>query len=169
MRLAFVGPSGAGKDEAGEFVSRCFAGLPYWGPTSLVIAPHIAAEDGVSIEEAYAHRHRDKERWRKKGDLLRLHDPAHLARKTLETGRIVVGVRSLIEITAVRAEGLVDLIVWIDRDVPPDPTLEYGSELADLVIENHWGLPEFHDRLRRLGRALGLREIANTAKEKNHA
>lgn len=159
MKIAIVGPGRSGKDEAAHWF-RDHTGLRYFGPTSMVITPHAAMRLGLSLDEAYARRHEDRALWRKIGDELRAHDSAHLARTTLNAGDIVVGVRARVEMEAVQSESLVDLTLWISREVPPDDTLEFGSEVADVVIENHWDLPAFHRRLERLARSWGLLPFA---------
>lgn len=153
MRLAIVGPSRCGKSHAAHWLARNTS-LLYWGSCSRVILPHAAAHLGISEAAAFACRHEHRPLWRALGDALRRDDPAHLARKTLEHGDLCVGVRSLVEIEAVRAEGLCDLIVWVERDVPADDTLEYDSSKADIIVENRWDLPAFHRRLDRLAGGL---------------
>jgi hypothetical protein len=155
LKIAIVGHGRAGKDEAAAYFhehTRCRYALS----TSEVIAPVAAARLGLPVAEAFARRHEDRATWRAIGDEMRANDPAALARETLRHGDICVGIRAIVEIEAVRREGLVGLIIWIDRDVPPDPTLEFGSEQADIVIENRWDLPAFHARLRRLANAMGV-------------
>lgn len=147
-RIAISGPGRSGKDEAAEYLKR--HGFRYSESTSCVITREIARQTGLSFEECHAKRHEHRGRWYHVGNQLREKDPAHLVREVLKTGNVVVGVRDGIEMRAAREKGLVDLVVWIDRDVPPDPTLTYGTELADIIIPNHEGLPEFHARLDRL-------------------
>lgn len=155
MKLAIVGPGRAGKDEAARWLSARTR-LHYALSTSEVIAPEIARRKGIAVTEAFANRHRDRDEWRRVGDEMRARDPAALARKTLAAGDICVGIRARVEIEAVIRERLVDLVVWVDRDVPEDPTLEYGAEMVDVVILNHWGVEELHGRLERLARTWGV-------------
>lgn len=155
MKLAIVGPSRAGKDEAANwFVAN--TNLRYRGATSLVILPFAADWLSISDAEAYATRHVWKDLWKQIGDESRREDPAALARITLADAELSVGIRDWIEIDAVRREALVDLVIWIDAPVEPDSTLTFGSEMADVVIENFGTIAEFHGRLERLARAMGL-------------
>jgi hypothetical protein len=64
--------------------------------------------------------------------------------------------RNRSEVEAVRRGRLVDLLLWIDRDVPTDPTQEYGSELCDVIVQNRGTLKEFCGRLAALARWAGL-------------
>lgn len=132
--------------------SRC----RYSFSTSAAIAPYVAGQIGITTAEAFARRHEDRELWRRVGDALRADDPAFLARKTLAGGDLSVGIRARVEIEAVQRERLVDLTLWVDRAVPPDPTLEFGPEMADVVIQNHWGLSELYARLAKFANALGI-------------
>ena len=156
MKLAIVGPGRSGKDEIANWLhantSLCYLGYS----TSRVICPHAARQLGISEDEAFARRHEDRALWRRIGDELRAHDPAHLAREVLKHQDVCVGIRARCEIEAAQRERLVDLTLWVARDVPNDETLEYGSEVADLIIENRQSLSHLHARLSRLARALGL-------------
>jgi hypothetical protein len=155
MKLAICGPGRAGKDECGRWFAE-HTPLRYSKSTSQVIAPFAAAHLGLSVEEAFRRRHEDRDLWFKLGCELRRDDPAYLAREVLRDGDLVVGVRDRAEMEATIREGLVSLVIWIDRDVPVDPTLTYGRELADMVIENRWSLADLRRRLDRIARALGL-------------
>jgi hypothetical protein len=57
-------------------------------------------------------------------------------------------------VPAVVKGGVVKLAIWIDRDVPTDPTVEFTPQECDFVVQNHWSLEEFHERLTRIGRVL---------------
>lgn len=152
MKLAICGPARSGKDEAAIWLAANTS-LRYSLSTSQVIAPVAARHLGLSVEAAFAQRHQDRMLWRRLGDGLRRSDTAYLARQTLIDGDLCVGIRSRLEIEAVRAEKLVDLVIWIARTVPTDPTLQYGPEMADIVIQNYWGVAEFHERLQRLAKS----------------
>ena len=155
LRLAIVGPGRAGKDACAEWLAANTP-LRYTGSCSSVIAPHAARRLGLGVTEAFARRHEDRDLWRAIGDELRRDDPAALARETLRHGELCVGVRARVEIEAVIRERLVDLVLWIDRDVPPDPTLEFGPEVATVILPNRGTLADLHGRLRALARAWGL-------------
>lgn len=156
MKLAIVGPGRSGKDHAAEHLAS-ISTLFYSGySTSAVILPWAADWLGVSAAEAWETRHADRELWKAIGDELRREDAARLARKTLEVSDICVGIRDRVEMEAVRYEGLVDLVLWIDRDVPPDPTMGYGPEMADVVVMNRWDLASLESRLTRLAASWGV-------------
>jgi hypothetical protein len=156
MKLAIVGPSRCGKDTAGFALARVST-LRYTGfCTSQVILPHAAIELGLSEQEAWETRHQHRPTWRRIGDDLRAHDAAHLARQVLREQDVCVGVRSRREILAAQSEGLVALTIWVDADVPPDETLEYGPELADIIVPNRQSLRHLEARLTRLAASWGV-------------
>lgn len=161
-RIALCGPSRCGKDTAAAWLAANTP-LRMGRSTSEVIATLAAGALGLTVEAAFARRHEDRSLWYEFGKGLRAEDPAFLVRTVLAEGSdIVVGVRDREEIVTARREGLVDLIVWIDRDVPRDPTLEYNWDLCDVVIANWGTLDEFHARLAALARfaRLGVTDAA---------
>lgn len=168
MKIAICGHGRAGKDIAAwwfnDHTFLCYSGFS----TSVAITPHAAKHLGISEEEAFARRHEDRMLWFELGNKLREHDPAFLARQTFQHGDIAVGIRDRSEMEAVLREGLVRHAIWIDRDVPVDPTLNYGKELCDIVVENHGTLEEFYAMLRAVAGVLGvLNEELTDSERKN--
>lgn len=153
--IAICGHGRSGKDTAAQWFAANTS-LRLGLTTSEIIAPFVAAEDGVTVEVAFARRHEERERWFLRGNALRNPDAAFLVRECLKGGEVVVGLRNADEIAAARAEQLIDLFVWIERAVPADPTQTFGSELCDIVVPNNATLDEFHDRLRALASFAGL-------------
>jgi hypothetical protein len=119
-----------------------------------IVGPGRSGKDTAA--EWFAARHDRRAIMRAKGDAMRESDPAALAREALKFGDIANGIRAKVEIEAVKLEGLVDLTIWIDREVERDDTLEFGPEVADIIIQNHGGLADFHARLARLARSWGV-------------
>lgn len=154
-RLLIAGHGRSGKDTMGEWLEE-HTPLKYGGSTSEHLAPFVAARQGVDVMEAFRARHEHRQLWWDTGCEIRSDDPACLVRKVLEGGHLVVGNRQTCEVRAAKATGLIDLAIWVDRDVPPDPTQEFGPEECDLVIPNRWDIPAFHDRIARLMRSLGV-------------
>jgi len=153
--IALCGPGRSGKDECAQWLAANTP-LRFGRSTSQVIAPHVAERLGVSVPEAFARRHEDRQLWFSVGNELRLHDPTFLVRECLRDGEIVVGMRNRDEVIAARSRRLIDLFVWITRDVPRDPTQAYGPELCDIEVENRGTLAELFDRLEALTRFAGL-------------
>jgi hypothetical protein len=97
--------------------------------------------------------------WYETGNELRAHDPGVLLREALANGNLVAGLRDAQEIVAACDNHLVDRIVWIERDVPNDPTLKFDlnfcayaiarsqKEIVLDVILNHTSTDDFERRL----------------------
>lgn len=160
------GHSRAGKDEMGNWLSR-WTPLRHPGALSQFLAPYVVASRlGIPVDlinavehrqlmnDAYANRHRDKEEWFRIGNECRDKDTDVLLRPALAHGELVVGPRDPREVE--RCASLTDYRVWIDRDVPPDPTCKYGPDACDAVIRNRGTLEEFHERIRRFADAMRI-------------
>lgn len=153
-RVLFVGHARHGKDVACDALARA-TGWVNAGTTSLYLARHVAERLGVDEATAYANRHRDRLLWRQIGDEVRASDPALLVRDALRHGSITGGCRGLPEVRAVRAESLVDLIVWVERPgFALDDTMEFGRDEADIVVYNGGTEAQFRATIQRLGAAL---------------
>ena len=153
--IALCGHGRCGKDTAAQFLAA-ITPLRLGKTTSQVIAPHRAAQLQISVAEAYARRHQERNLWYEIGNQLRASDPASLVRETLRDGEICVGIRAVEELLAARAEGLLELVVWVDRDIPADSTMKFGPELCDVVIENRGSKEDFFSKLKALAKFAGL-------------
>ncbi len=155
-RIMVVGHGGAGKDTACLHLAAVTR-LRFVGTTSLFLARRVAARLGVTAEEAYRSRHRDRSLWHRVGKEARRADPAVLAREALAEAEITGGVRDAEELAACRREGLADLVVWVANErAPRDSTMGFGERDCDVTVPNHWTLEEFRARLARLARFAGL-------------
>lgn len=152
--LAFVGPSRCGKDTACEFLRDHF-GLKFAGGCSYTIREKIAAAQGLSVEEAWLKRHENRDYWYRWCQEYRRDDPARIVRESLVHSDIICGIRDKIELRTAVGEKLIDLVVWIDRHVSPDPTLEFGNDVADIVVVNQGSKISFCSKLVSLGQVLG--------------
>lgn len=158
-RILFCGHGRAGKDTACEYLATITT-LRNAGTTSKYLAEYVATKLGLPVEEAYARRHESDEMrmvWYNAGNELREQGPTTLIRRALEHGEITGGVRDLAEVRAAREESLIDLIIWVENvRVKLDPTVKFSEKECDLVIQNNWGVREFHDKIMRLARFAGL-------------
>ena len=151
-RVLFVGHGRAGKDTAAEMFCDA-TGLKFAGTFSKYIIRSVAPKLGLTEDDAYARRHESDEMrmlWFHTGNEVRSSDPALLAKMAFENGDVSGGVRGLPEIEAIRRDRVADMIVWVERDVPTDPTMEFGREYADVVIENNGTIEDLRVRVTAL-------------------
>jgi hypothetical protein len=154
-RIAILGHGRAGKDESGLWLGT-HSWLRYVGSTSMVICPMIAAERGVTPAYAWQRRHAERKFWYDWANEYRKDDPAKIAKECLKQGDLVIGLRDKHELQACKDQNLFDLIVWIRRDVPNDPTVTFGPEDCDVVLYNDKGKEELYARWTRLMRLAGV-------------
>lgn len=156
FKLLVTGPGRAGKDTVCLWFGQNTP-LRYTGyGCSRAGLPHVAHVLGISEEEAWHTRHERRNEWRTILDEYRQEDPAKLARLCLSRDDIVCGVRARPEFLATVQQGLVQLTIYVDRDVPTDPTLEVFPADCDLTLCNHGTLEELDIKLRRIAAALHL-------------
>ena len=159
--LAFCGPGRCGKDTAAAWF-RDHTNLVFLGGCSWTareyMAKRLSEDEGhlITPDEAYERRHEDRMKWYTYLNEYRKDDPARLIRDCLKHSDIVCGIRDHNELFAARREGLLELIVWIERTVPYDPTLTYTQSNCDIIVNNNDSLITYHDRLWHLALAMGL-------------
>ncbi len=155
-KILLVGYGEVGKDDGLIYLSG-ITGLCNGGTTSKYLAKYVAQKLGCDPVTAYASRRENREFWYQVGRELRESDPGALLRDALAVGPLVAGVRDFEEIIAARRFNLVDLIVWIENITKPvDPTVKFGPEHCDVIIQNNASLDEYHEKLRRLAAFAGL-------------
>ncbi len=154
--LAIVGYGRSGKDTAGRLLGEISV-LGYGGSTSNVVLPLIAKELRMSEEKAWNTRHQNRDFWKKWCDEYRKDDPTKLISLALKKARTVVGIRGAEELAAGKACGLISMTVWISNHrVPVDPTVEFTSAEADVIIHNDSDYPTFYRRLYNFVKFAGL-------------
>jgi hypothetical protein len=155
-KIALLGYGRAGKDTAAGWLGL-FTPLRYVGSTSMVACPMIAESLGISVEEAWATRHQHRGFWYSRCNEYRKDDPTKLARKSLEYGDLVVGLRDKVELQACKDAGLFDLTIWVANcRVPYDSTVTFTAEDCDVILENNTGYAQFYERLMSLCRFGGI-------------
>ena len=153
--LAIVGHGRAGKDSAAEWL-RDHTKLRFKGGCSYTGCQYVADKLGISWHEAWRTRHERRMEWYTLLNEYREADPAKLIKDCLVHSDIVCGVRDGKELHAAKQEGLLDLIVWVDRPVPIDPTVTFTIDDADVIIRNYGSFGTFYSRLKRFARTLGV-------------
>lgn len=165
--LAFCGYGKSGKDTAAEYLATVVDGWRYVGACSDVALPFVVAALGGSEEDfksVFEERHSHRMFWFDVLNCVRSKlGQEILAMAMLQRGSSsIVGIRSGIELETVQRVGLVDLSVWIHRDVPVDPTVEYGARDCDVMIMNTQDLDTYHTKLRKFVRSLGYTLNSNS-------
>jgi hypothetical protein len=159
MKISISGHGGSGKGLVAAWFNQHTA-LRYTGGTSWYGRHYVFEQWGHlfydSPEDCFAARALHRERWASLLDDYNKDDLTRLYRLTLENQDILDGVRRRDEFKACLDAGMVDLAIWLKRDVPTDTTLRYGPELCDVIIENNGCVEDIHRRLKRFTRALGV-------------
>lgn len=136
MKLIIIGHGGCGKDYAAGYLART-KGLRNCGSVSAHCMDYVAAMLGYSDPaRAYAERRERREEWAAAIDQYRKGDPAIIIREMFAKGDIIAGVRRREEFEAAKAEGLIDVTLWVEADVPYDPTNELTNPDADYMVMN---------------------------------
>ena len=169
MRVAISGAGRAGKDEAASYLAtitplRYVAGTSYWARHLVFARMKSLGYDYPDACTCWGDRHNHRVLWAKIIGEYNAADPVQLYRDCLADQDMLTGVRWRHEQQACRAAGLVDLWVWISRPgIPHDPTMEYGPEECDVVLENNGTLKDFHATLQRFAYERGLLLFQRTA------
>lgn len=153
--IAIVGPSRAGKDTAAEYL-RDHTTLRYLGGCSFTGCKHVAIKLNLSWKEAWRTRHERKDEWYKILNEYRKDDPTKLIRECLEHSDIVCGIRDYTEIIEAKFEKLIDLVIWINRNVASDSVLTFGPEVSDITIDNYDTFHSYYRKLTSLAKVLGV-------------
>lgn len=156
MKLAICGPGRAGKDTASKWLA-CHTTLRYTESTSEAAAQlcysKLADRYGyTSVSEAFEDRHNHRVEW---ADIIWSYnkpDGITLYCEMLQDGDILNGIRRAAELQALVDRHLIDLVMWIDRDVPTDPSLETTSSVADIIIPNNDSIADLYRRLTHFAR-----------------
>lgn len=145
---AVLGRGRAGKDTSAKYM--CVkTGMTYIGSSSNFLLTFVADLTGLEPAKVYADRHKNREFWISVGHAIRAHDLSLFARMILAKGDLAVGLRGREEIHGCITSGVVDYLIWIDRNVPDDPTMEIGAADCDIVIPNQGAYVDLYRRLDR--------------------
>lgn len=153
MKIAIIAPGNSGKCEASLFL-RTEYGLRYRESTS-EFATHFVrpalARIGIHYpneRSCWLDRRNHRQFWCDEIERYHKYDKARMYREMAETHDIIDGLRKQADLAACRAEGIVQIAIWIERPNCIDPTCEIRASDCDAVIRNDGTLAEFLGRLR---------------------
>lgn len=167
MKIGICGLGRSGKDTAAEFLAS-ITGLKYtagtsWWARHLVFDWFCKCDENLGsgptymdADECWRDRHRFRNQWAKIIGEYNANDPVRLYRDCIAEQNFLTGVRWQHEFNAIKAAGLCDLWVYIERPGCVDSTCEIKPEDCDVTIHNHGTLDEFHGKLRRFASILRL-------------
>jgi hypothetical protein len=147
--FALLGKGRAGKDTAAEYMCSQVPGMLYGGSSSNRLLPFVAKMIGIPETVAFTERHQHRDFWIAAGHAIRGSDLTLLARLALGKSDFAIGLRGRHEVHACVRAGIVDYTIWIDRQVPDDPTVEFTAGDCDIMIPNHGSYFEFFKKLDR--------------------
>lgn len=154
MKIVIIGHGECGKDSVANAISSRY-GLSFKGSISWYMKAHVAKELEVSEMTAWDSRRDNRHLWRDSIDAYREGDPARIIRECFKLADIVTGVRPAEEMESALAEGLIDCVIWVERNVPIDPTLELNKEVADVIIDNTGSLADMYLAVHNLSELQG--------------
>lgn len=151
LKLMILGYARHGKDTVAEIL-RDNLGLTFmsssFAAAERVMVPFLASK-GITyanLDECYADRVNHRQDWYEQIKAFNTPDGARLAREIYAKNDIYVGMRHHVELEAVRAAGLFDYAIWVDRSkhVAPEPSTSISITRADAnyVIDNNGTLAQ---------------------------
>lgn len=147
--VAWCGYGQAGKDTSAMMFAK-MTNTKYSGSCSMAVLPIIADSVGLTETQAFMERHANRVFWFNWCNALRDNDPTLLVKLSLGNGDCVSGIRDHRELFAAQEEGLIDLSIWVERNVPVDPTTTYTKDDCDLVVMNNGSEEDLRKHLQHL-------------------
>lgn len=154
-KLCIVGHARSGKDTMAEILRDEFG---YTFKSSSQAASDIFIYDGLktkygytSPEQCFEDRLNRRKEWYEMICEYNKNDKARLAKEIMKSNDIYVGMRDREEIEECIRQGIFDIVVWVDASgrVQDEPATSFNIsiDLADEVIVNKAGYPEFREKV----------------------
>lgn len=154
-RILIAGPGESGKDTAARWFGENTT-LRYSHSTSWYLCKAYAASTDRRADVVYEDRRNRRQELYDFGCTLRADAPGHIIDMTLRDNEVICGVRETKEVVYAREKNIVDLVLWVKSDrAADDPTMEFGPDLCDVIVENNGTVDELAARLGSLSRLLG--------------
>jgi len=156
-KIAIIGPSGSGKDFAGEWLGNNTL-CKYKGSLSNYMNPIVAKKLKMSEELCWADKRKYSNVWYKVGNVLRVNDDVAVMRMAVNEGvDIYTGIRNRNEWKRSVQYGWINLTIWIERpNAIDDTTLELSKNDADIVIMNDSTSTAYTNKLSNLAKSLNI-------------
>jgi hypothetical protein len=158
-KLLILGHGRHGKDTVAEYLAK--HGFTFQSSSRAaceiflydLLKPHYGYQ---SIEQCYEDRHNHRALWYQLICEYNETDPCRLAREILKTSDIYVGMRDRKEVETCITQGLFDLIIWVERDLPLEDSSSFNIDksITDITIGNTGSLQELEYKVSRLARCL---------------
>ena len=117
--------------------------LPLCDVRKVILRKYLPKKEYRSAQECWDDRHNHRLLWREVILEYNRPDGMRLYREMLGENDILNGIRDRNELIACKQAGLIDLTVWIAREVPNDPSINFHADLCDITIGNYRCLNEF--------------------------
>jgi hypothetical protein len=152
MKILLIGYGRHGKDTVAEYLRDSY-GFTYksssWHCAENVVFPAIKNLYGYkSVEECFADRSNHRQEWY---DLISdycVSDPSRIGREIFSVSDMYCGLRNKREFQSIRNNGLVDVVIWVDRSdhLPPEDKTSNTLEpwMADYILDNNRDIAELH-------------------------
>jgi hypothetical protein len=152
MKLLIIGHGRHGKDTVAEYLSARH-GLTFKSSSmhcaENVVYPALKDVYGYkSVDECFNDRSNHRSEWY---DLIAGYckdDLARIGREIFEVSDIYCGLRNKREFHAIRNNGLVDYVIWVDRsdylETEPKSSMSLEPWMADYIIDNNGTLEQLY-------------------------
>lgn len=143
-KLLILGDARHGKDTFAQILADCW-GLKFCSSSLFcaekVIMPVLAEKYGYkTVQECFDDRVNHRAEWKELIFSYNQDDLTRLSKSILAENDVYVGMREIRELDACKAEGLFDLIVWVDdgyRKPPEDrSSMTITRNVADYIVWN---------------------------------
>lgn len=155
LKLMILGHARHGKDTVAEIL-RDNLGLKFisssFAAAEKVMVPYFRSIgiEYASLDDCYADRVNHRAEWHDQIKAYNTPDSAKLAREIYSVADIYVGIRSDVELAAIKKERMFDYSLWVDRSKHVEPesadSCSVASQMADYVINNNGTLEQLKIR-----------------------
>lgn len=151
VKIAVCGNGGCGKSHACKLISQ-FTTLKYHHSTSFELKQLIyryCKNKYKTIDDCWHDRKNNRELWAKIIADYNKVDEVRLYREMIISHDILDGIRRPNELIACLKQGIVDISLWIERELTVDSSNLITKDDCDIIIINNGSLEAFEEKLSR--------------------